>query len=124
LSGSPDLKYLAVSGYYSRAPTPLIPKMETFGASFFEWDQGNSARIILFLQTLGYNDLQVAPLDKRFQLVGVEKNMPNWPETGSVRIIGDLVFIKFGPYSDTQRDIICDSISTKIQEMVVDGFCE
>lgn len=105
-----EVKYLEVVGYYSNPSTPLIPKNETFGASFFEWDQGHAGRIVLFFKTLGYDDLQAAPMDKRIQMLNYVDSMPAWPEQGSIKIIDGVVLIKFGPYSATQKLSICNSI--------------
>ncbi len=114
-ANTPETKYLEVVGYYSRQSTPLMPKSETFGASFFEWDQGSAGRIVLFLQTIGYNGLQAAPLDTRIQLVPIAEAMPAWPRRGSVLAVGDTVVVKFGPYSPTQRGSICQPEQSQLR---------
>jgi hypothetical protein len=122
-TGISDVKYLEVVGYYSRPSTPLMPKTETFGASFFEWDQGNPRRIVLFLQTLGYFGLQAAPSDKRIQMIEYADSMPLWPEKGSIQIIDEVVLVKFGSYSSTQKRNICYSIEK--QELIkYPKFCK
>lgn len=105
-----QLRYLEVVGFINRKSTRLIPKMETFGASFFEWDQGNTRRMLLFLRTLGYENLQACPLNGRQELMKVTGEMPIWPSKGSVQIIGDTAVIKFGEYSYMQKLIICQSV--------------
>lgn len=117
-----DLKYLEVVGYLDRSPTQLVPKLDTFGASFFEWDQGSVRRILLFLQTLGYNELQAMPMDQRAQMVETAIAMPIWPDRGSVKVIGDVALVKFGPYSDIQKFYICQPSenSSQLQNL---GFC-
>jgi len=47
--GEGNVKYLEIIGYYERPETSITPKIEAFGASFFEWDQGNVYRIVYFL---------------------------------------------------------------------------
>ncbi len=101
------VKYLVVIGYYSRPSTQLMPKIETFGASFFEWDQGDVWRVIMFLQTLGFNRLQALPPERWGSMIQIANSMPNWPDNASVRIINDTVLLKFSPYSDLQKQQIC-----------------
>ena len=105
-----SIQLLDLVGYYSRPSTPLMPKTETFGASFFEWDEGNPGRIVLFLQTLGYYDLQVAPIEKSIELIELTNTMPAWPAKDSVKIVDNIVVVKFGPYSGTQKLKMCNVI--------------
>lgn len=117
-----EIKYIEMIGYLNSPSTELIPKYETFGASFFEWDQGNVGRVLLFLQTLGYNDLQRLPSDRRSQMVEIGMAMPNWPNWGSVKVVGDVVLVKFSPYSYSQEFSICQVAQnpTQLQDL---GFC-
>ena len=49
--------------------------------------------------------------------------MPVWPEKGSVKIIEDIVLVKFGPYSYRQKLLICQPVSS--QAIVRDSdFCK
>lgn len=116
------LKYMEVVGYLDRPPTELIPKAETFGASFFQIDQGSSMRLGYFLQTLGFPELEPLPLERRVQMIETANAMPVWPEKGSVAIVGDTLLIKFGPYSDIQKSAIC-ALQGQSQVLVQD-FCE
>jgi hypothetical protein len=111
------LKYMEVVGFLNRPATELIPKAETFGASFFEIDEGSSMRLGYFLQTLGFPELEPLPTDRRVQMIETANAMPVWPEKGSVAIVGDTLLIKFGPYSNTQKSAIC-------LQSIVPGFCE
>jgi len=113
ISGISNVQYFEVVGYYSRPSTALIPKLETFGASFFEWDGGSPDRILMFMQTLGYYGLGTTPVDERVQLIEVVNAMPSWPAKGSVKIINNVVVLKFGPYSNVQRTKMCDLINAK-----------
>lgn len=108
-AGATELKYLEIVGYIDRIPTRLIPKLETFGASFFEWDQGNTNRVLLFLRTLGYQELQALPLKDRSEMMELTNSMPIWPEKGSVRLFGNTAVVKFGPYSYVQKRAICEA---------------
>jgi Glucosyl transferase GtrII len=106
-------KYYEVIGYFQRAPTKLIPKSETFGASFFEWEQGNPYRIAGFLRTLGYEGLSPLPQERRIQFTALADSMPFWPRKGSIARVGDTVLIKFGNYSTIQRQSICEPVHVK-----------
>jgi len=121
--GTTNVNYLEVVGYYSRPSTLLIPKTGTIGASFFEWDQGNIYRVVAFLRTLGYEDLVPLPVERRIKLIDLANSMPVWPEKGSVKIIEDIVLVKFGPYSYRQKLLLCQPVSS--QAIVRDSdFCK
>lgn len=122
-AGVKELHYMEIIGYYSRPSTELIPKIETFGASFFEWNQGTAFRILPFLETLGFPELQSLPIEKRGEMVEIANSMPVWPEAGSVKVVGDVVLVKFGPYSDAQRQTICSSEQDK-QVIQIEDFCK
>lgn len=102
-----ELHYIEVVGYYTRPSLPSIPKIETFGASFFEWGGGDPSRVAAFLQLMGYPLLQPLPLQDRAKLIPVSAEMTIWPSTGSVKVIDDVVVVKFGSYSALQRQDIC-----------------
>jgi len=106
-AGVSEVKYLEIIGYFERPETPITPKIETFGTSFFEWGQGNIYRIVYFLKLMGYNDLQAMPPDRRGELIQIGSAMPTWPDTGSIVVFEDSVLLKFGPYSYTQVQYIC-----------------
>jgi len=106
-AGVKDVPFLEVSGFLETPATQLIPKSETFGASFFEWDGGSANRIALFLQTIGVQGLQSLPPERRTEMMIRFAAMPDWPAGGSVVVAGDTVLIKFGPYSAPQKQAIC-----------------
>ncbi len=116
-AGTSTLKYLDVIGYYERSETSITPKIETIGASFFEWDQGNVYRIVYFLNLLGYSDLRAMPPERRGDFTQIGNAMPTWPENGSILIVDDSVLVKFGPYSYAQIQYICS-------ERNIPNFCE
>lgn len=107
-AGVRELKYLEVVGYRENQASLLMPKSDTFGASFFAWDQGHAGRIILFLRTLGYyNGVTALPVERRSLIAAEASAMPEWPAPGSVKIDGDSVIVKFSPYSALQKKEIC-----------------
>jgi len=122
-SGTESLKYMEVIGWYSRPSTELIPQIETFGASFFGWPQGTSIRAISFLETLGFPKLETLPADKRGEMVKIGNSMPIWPSKGSVKVIDDVVLIKFAPYSPGQINEICSKVQNK-KIIQIQGFCK
>lgn len=109
-------KYLEVAGFLQRPATELMPKFETFGASFFEWDQGSAQRIVLFLQSIGVHGYEALAVERRADMIAALQAMPAWPDPGSVRVVEDVVLIKFGPYSSMQKQSICE-------QTAVAGFC-
>lgn len=121
VTGIKDVRYLHIIGYIERPPTELMPKIETFGASFFEWDGGNVGRVILFLNTIGYNELGFLPANRQAEMLQFTESMPIWPEKGSVKIVDDTVLVKFGPYSSSQTSQICNS--TQNHRLIPQGFC-
>jgi len=68
-------------------------KMETLGYSFFEWDNGNPFRIYAFLKYLGY-DLKSPNSDQVKIGLECQKDMPSWPNDGSVALCDDLLIVK------------------------------
>lgn len=119
---APSLKYMEVVGYYGRPPTRLIPKIETVGASFFEWEGGSPWRISKFLQTVGLPKLEPLTVDQRAQMVSIADSMPVWPHKDSVIIVNDIVVVKFGDYSDSQKAIICSTKQSR-SHLVDKSFC-
>ena len=101
-------QFLEIVGVPSRSVTQLMPQSETFGASFFEWGEGNVYRIILFLRTLGFDDLSGLGAAERGEYVATGSAMPIFPAPGSVMVEGDVIIVKFGPYTATQTRVICD----------------
>lgn len=97
------------SGYHQWPASDQIPKVgggSTMGASFFGWDEGNPDRILAFLKTLGRFDLElITPAQRRAMNPAVEA-MPSWPREGSVQVVDGAVVVKFGPYSEWQRNTL------------------
>jgi hypothetical protein len=121
-AGMPPVKYIEVIGYYDRPSTKLIPKIETFGASFFEWDAGSSYRIAVFLETMGFPKLEPLSLDQRAQMVSIADLMSVWPHKDSVRVVNETVLVKFDDYSYTQKLVICSSKQSR-SHLYDKSFC-
>lgn len=105
-----DIKYLEIVGALEYPESNLIPEVDTFGGSFFQWDSGNNIRIILFLRTLGIGEFDPLPNEQRLEMVPIAQAMPNWPDPHSVMVEGETVLVKFGPYSAFQVNNICGSL--------------
>ena len=106
--------YLEVVGVPDWPKNQLTLQDDIFGASFFTWDQGNPVRVIAFLRSLGLPSLAVVPRDRQSELVPIARQLPNWPNDGSVALIDDVLVIKFGPHSEGQKRRICGK--TKIAD--------
>lgn len=119
-AGTTDVVYLELVGFVDRPSTQLVSRIENIGASFFGWDGGNPSRAAAFLRTLGYQGLEGLPLERRSDYVPAGESMPVWPEPGSIKIMDDVVVIKFGPYSSTQKNDLCESEKTN---SLPSGFC-
>ena len=99
--------YLEMVGYVQRPSTPLVSRIENIGASFFGWDGGHTSRVTNFLHILGYTSLDPLPFERRSAYVDQGITMPVWPAKGSVQVVGDVVLVKFSPYSRQQVEAIC-----------------
>lgn len=84
----------------------LMPKRETFGASFFEWDGGNRYRVAAFLRLSGLN-VVAATADESAMVTQTAINMPAWPNHGWVVIDQGVLILKFGNYSLSQELALC-----------------
>ncbi len=105
-----QLKYLEVIGSLTYPEAELFPEIDTFGASFFSWDGGNNYRMILFLRTLGIGEYDVLPNQQRLEAIPIVRAMPVWPDPKSVKVVGEAVLVKFGPYSDFQVNNVCNGL--------------
>lgn len=69
----------------------------TSGASFFEWDNGATGRVVSFMKISGYNNIEMAPEKKHLEFTDIARKMPDWPAIGSVKVVGTYTIIKLGP---------------------------
>ena len=80
-----------------RAPrTPLYPTAitSTTSASFFDWDEGNTGRMLNYMYLLGYSNVRMPSPEERAQAAAQWRTMPNWPAAGSIRWLGEMALIK------------------------------
>lgn len=119
---SEKLEYMEIIGYLDRSATQLMPKVSTFGASFFEWDLGNTSRALSFMMTIGYDELLPLPNERRAEFIQIVNEMPIWPDRNSVKIIGDTVLVKFGDYSYYQKIQICNTFTKETTKFY--NLCE
>jgi hypothetical protein len=114
--------FVEIVGYTAPEFSDVIHKSEVIGSSFFEWDEGNSERIVGFFETVGSSGYYPLPPEKRGWLVLKAEDMPIWPANGSVQIFNDTVVVKFGSYSDSQKGKIC-SIEANRDLLKATDFC-
>lgn len=79
-----------------------LVRIEQFGASFYEQDEGNVYRVAYYMQLQGHPPLQPIWLGHRPELVPAAKAMPIWPEEGSVQVVNGVVLVKLGPPTNAQ----------------------
>jgi hypothetical protein len=68
----------------------------TWSASFFEWDNGNSSRILQFMAILGYSNFERIDRATRASLLPALEEMPIWPASGSVRVLDGTILVRLG----------------------------
>jgi hypothetical protein len=107
---------IAVVGRLRRTHGPLIPKVpdSTLGASFFEWDGGNAARIAAFLSVLSDAKFSLAHPEQAFSAFEAARSMPSWPAPGSVQERDGVVVIKLSAPNRTQLAPYCQGRDTGI----------
>ena len=97
---------LEVVGSKGWAENRIMPKRETFGASFFEWEGGNRYRVAAFLRLHGLTVVGSSE-GERVRLLERGQAMPAWPLAGWVAIDGETVIVKFSKYSAQQGAQLC-----------------
>jgi hypothetical protein len=89
----------ALVDFYGATPFDSVyprPTPVTAGYSFFEWDGGNVHRIVGYMHLLGYTQLQIPTPEQQHLNDAVFREMPAWPDPGSVRVANDMTLIKLG----------------------------
>jgi hypothetical protein len=86
---------VAFSGNYAHQQNELFFKSETHGASFFEWNPGESYRISPFFKTTGVNEINTVSLNLLKDYKSEIEAMTSWPDYGSVKLFDDIVVVKF-----------------------------
>jgi len=78
-------------------------RVEIFGSSFFEHDDGNPYRVASYLRLLGIRGLRPEQITQVRDDIAEIERLPAWPLPGSVAVIHDKLVIKLGPLSYAQR---------------------
>ena len=68
----------------------------TIGRSFFEWSGGNRYRIVYYMRMLGYANLRATDSGRLPEDIDHIREMPVWPQEGSVELIDGVMLIKLG----------------------------
>ncbi|MBT9173981.1 MAG: hypothetical protein DDT21_02392 [Syntrophomonadaceae bacterium] len=84
----------------------IMPRRETFGASFFDWDAGNRHRVAAFLRLAGVTAVGAGD-DLRAKVAAKAIMMPSWPDPGWVAQEQDVTIIKFSDYTAPQKLQLC-----------------
>lgn len=69
-------------------------RADTFGQSFFSWDNGNYFRMVAFLRYYNLCYAETAGENEVKMVMPYVKNMPNWPQNGSINKFGNIIVIK------------------------------
>ncbi|MCH8014869.1 MAG: hypothetical protein IH823_08880, partial [Candidatus Dadabacteria bacterium] len=85
--------FIGEKGYTSNA---AFFRSEVFGSSFFQWDHGNTVRIVAFMKTLGADEFVRASYDKQAIAIKESKTMKKWPHRGSILYKDGMLIIKIG----------------------------
>ena len=91
---------LVVIGTHSTAPERYLPKSETIGGSFFEWDSG--ARASGFMSVLGYPFVSPNAAQRK-EALELSDSLPDWPQPGSVRFVDGIAIVKMSQPTAQQR---------------------
>lgn len=101
-----ESRTIEIIGDHTWSENKLMPKRETFGASFFEWDSGNRYRIAAFLRLSGLSVIG-AEDEERVRIASYANLMPPWPSPGWLKVDGKTIVIKFSDYTPVQRKSLC-----------------
>jgi hypothetical protein len=85
---------IAFVGKHMHQQNNLFFKSDVFGASFFEWDNGNPERMKDFFKTIGVNNLEVVPKNQLNKYYGFLDTIPSWPQKGSINLVDSVVVVK------------------------------
>jgi hypothetical protein len=66
------------------------------GASFFNWDNGNTLRISCWLKAMGLPELVAIKKENSQMFEKDFAKMNTWPQPGSIRIVGETLLVKLG----------------------------
>ncbi len=89
--------YKTIDTIYPRVPT------STINSSFFDWDAGNMSRIVSYMRLVGYSNIRMIDKSLIEKNVNYFRNMPKYPNIGSVQYIDGIYLIKLGDNPDVYR---------------------
>jgi hypothetical protein len=100
---------IAVIGDLQPLPSPLAPFVpySTVGASFFEWDGGNAARIAGLLNLLSEAKFAIPHPVLYREAFEIAAAMPSWPAKGSIVARGDVIIVKLSESTPPQLERLC-----------------
>jgi Glucosyl transferase GtrII len=93
-----DAVPLAVIGRSPGQPE-IFPRSDTFGASFFAWENGT--RAAYFMQLLGYPFVSPSAAQWKTALA-VSESLSDWPRRGSVRFVDGVAIVRMSQGTDAQ----------------------
>ncbi|SJL83532.1 glucosyltransferase domain-containing protein [Vibrio palustris] len=94
-------------GFMGRKENQYNREIENIGKSFFSWGNNELLNVARLFNTMGFDEFRFAnPLMLQSDFNQI-RDMPNWPENGSVRIISGAVVIKVSDYSEAQVRTMC-----------------
>jgi hypothetical protein len=95
---------LVVHGELKRPLLSRTAWYSTANGSFFNWDGGNTARIVAYLKTLGLANIDVSDPATRLLFEDQFKTMRPWPDPQSLRLQGDVLLLKLSGTAEPLKD--------------------
>ena len=86
---------VAFVGDLEQSQNQLFLKSEVFGASFFNWEPGDSVRKFVLMKIVGHSNFTNPSQSDYEYLFDEISRMPFWPDNGSVKLFDDIVVVKF-----------------------------
>jgi len=86
--------HVVLVGSFVHQSNNLFYKSDVHGASFFQWDHGSPYRVESFFKTLGMNEFKFVLPQRMSGFEEKIKQMPSWPEKGSVDVFEGQIVLK------------------------------
>jgi|GEM_PF-1313728 len=95
-------EYVIVDIYGAKSVETVYgsPWSSTMGASFFDWDSGNSGRMLNFMRLMGYQRIGLLAYEQRLKMTPIFETMPAWPAPGSVQKVDGVILVKLSDKPD------------------------
>ena len=84
-----------------------VIQTETFGASFFAFGAGSTARAVFFMKAIGMQNFEAVQPQQQAKLFEAVLSLQDWPAKGSISVIDGIVAIKFGDPTPQQMRRLC-----------------